>query len=1041
MNQRTAVCLFSCLFALAAFSTPGLAKKKKKKTGKVEAVVLQSTVKSGLIEMAGREKRDFVPFERSATGKVKLKGSAAKSGKCRFGKECKGKTKDVQISAKDYYDKLDELEGGLNEQGLSLSDEGEQSLGGVSYDSEKFAANEKTAANFQGKETTPPKEAKKEIHHRIEPPAPLNYGEEGNMKVRLVAWLDFKASGDEIAMEAGAGIMAWIYNKERTLLGLEAKIWGNQSRKNASTNLDISARVLGAKISLIVSTCPKSGKSTHKGIIVDAIKKKGGKPPRCENGQIVLAKIDQVFVSTSIVVWTQIQAGPIAIGVAVGIQFEIGIRFSATVGALVIRAELEPYAKCDAFVMVGVGTAFISIGVMVELTVLDLSFPIGLQIGLQVDDKGPYVYLMWGADWRIEVLSGKIKLGINVALPGRKAKNFGFTLANWPGITQRGSIFNSKQLKLYLLGKANPNWPKGKVPKNDIKAGKKGNVKTDGFTGDPWKRRANGCLLADGKYMFADSDRKTLSTTKNCNKAEKFEIQTLGLIGKSAHLTNGRKVRIKTYRRRWLKPNKKGDVVKQANLALPTHDTTFTMIVHKKVPLNKDVKVGFKCWGNSGYLAPSGSGFRCQKKKKWFKATKFKKGKLATEPKILTDCVPKQIHCGGPWSTRTKKSYNKCLKPLEKHKVCKDFVNDAKKCAKKCKDKIAGVACRLKCNFAKPINCKAKKFECGAPHNTVTKKSYKRCLNRLKGIKPCQSYVKKAQKCANKCPKGITGPKCRLDCNYGKKKNSCNAEQFDCGAPHNTLTAGGYTRCLNKHKNVPACKSYVSAAKKCAKNCSGPLGPFCRLDCNFGKDKKKKKAPTNCNLKKANCGAPHNTITAKKYKKCLNKLLGIKVCKSYAEKAKNCAKACKGSSGPFCRLDCNLGKAPKKKKKKKKEPTSCKTTQPADCGAPQNNTSTKKYKKCLDKYKKVKVCKSWVERARKCVKSCKKGLSGGFCRLDCNFGKKKKANKKPAKKKCGWYGTAPFCKGKCPKGWKKKKSSKKGDGKPCATGKKFYCCP
>ncbi len=45
-----------------------------------------------------------------------------------------------------------------------------------------------------------------------------------------------------------------------------------------------------------------------------------------------------------------------------------------------------------------------------------------------------------------------------------------------------------------------------------------------------------------------------------------------------------------------------------------------------------------------------------------------------------------------------------------------------------------------------------------------------------------------------------------------------------------------------------------------------------------------------------------------------------------------------------------------------------------------------------------------------------------------------------AKKSCDWFGKAPFCNGKCPSGFKKIKTGKKGDGKKCATGKKAYCC-
>lgn len=38
-----------------------------------------------------------------------------------------------------------------------------------------------------------------------------------------------------------------------------------------------------------------------------------------------------------------------------------------------------------------------------------------------------------------------------------------------------------------------------------------------------------------------------------------------------------------------------------------------------------------------------------------------------------------------------------------------------------------------------------------------------------------------------------------------------------------------------------------------------------------------------------------------------------------------------------------------------------------------------------------------------------------------------------------WFGTAPFCRGKCPSGWTFIKSDKRGDGAKCWTGRKHYC--
>lgn len=43
---------------------------------------------------------------------------------------------------------------------------------------------------------------------------------------------------------------------------------------------------------------------------------------------------------------------------------------------------------------------------------------------------------------------------------------------------------------------------------------------------------------------------------------------------------------------------------------------------------------------------------------------------------------------------------------------------------------------------------------------------------------------------------------------------------------------------------------------------------------------------------------------------------------------------------------------------------------------------------------------------------------------------------------CEWYGTAPFCKGRCPReeGWIRFATSSTGGGRKCRTGSKALCC-
>lgn len=42
---------------------------------------------------------------------------------------------------------------------------------------------------------------------------------------------------------------------------------------------------------------------------------------------------------------------------------------------------------------------------------------------------------------------------------------------------------------------------------------------------------------------------------------------------------------------------------------------------------------------------------------------------------------------------------------------------------------------------------------------------------------------------------------------------------------------------------------------------------------------------------------------------------------------------------------------------------------------------------------------------------------------------------------CFWVGTAPFCNGRCPAGFRSTERRYAGDGQLCMTGSKAYCCP
>jgi hypothetical protein len=48
--------------------------------------------------------------------------------------------------------------------------------------------------------------------------------------------------------------------------------------------------------------------------------------------------------------------------------------------------------------------------------------------------------------------------------------------------------------------------------------------------------------------------------------------------------------------------------------------------------------------------------------------------------------------------------------------------------------------------------------------------------------------------------------------------------------------------------------------------------------------------------------------------------------------------------------------------------------------------------------------------------------------------------KRASRSICQWFGTAPICRGVCPKGWTPMAYDKKGDGKKCFSGTKAKCC-
>jgi hypothetical protein len=87
-----------------------------------------------------------------------------------------------------------------------------------------------------------------------------------------------------------------------------------------------------------------------------------------------------------------------------------------------------------------------------------------------------------------------------------------------------------------------------------------------------------------------------------------------------------------------------------------------------------------------------------------------------------------------------------------------------------------------------------------------------------------------------------------------------------------------------------------------------------------------------------------------------------------------------------------------------------------------------------------------VAKKATCQRPCRGTLRAAFnaCLAACAKEDKDKATKKKPNPNlrlvCVWVGTAPFCKGRCGPNTVEKARSETGDGKPCVTGTKAYCC-
>ncbi len=95
------------------------------------------------------------------------------------------------------------------------------------------------------------------------------------------------------------------------------------------------------------------------------------------------------------------------------------------------------------------------------------------------------------------------------------------------------------------------------------------------------------------------------------------------------------------------------------------------------------------------------------------------------------------------------------------------------------------------------LKCVGLVIECGAPHNTVKTKKYRKCVKKMKKVdRQCAKINKKIfqclkrQKCSGK--KGPKAQKCRLGCNFKavaltemKRMQKCIkkcGKDFECGA-------------------------------------------------------------------------------------------------------------------------------------------------------------------------------------------------------------------------------------------------------------------
>lgn len=147
--------------------------------------------------------------------------------------------------------------------------------------------------------------------------------------------------------------------------------------------------------------------------------------------------------------------GPILVSVRTGIRFTAGVGCGLFLSPLSASGQVGPFVASDVFVQGGIDIIIAEAGVRCTLLLLDNTLTMEAEVGLDANERGPFVAARFLIYDELEMLSGEFALFFCIYVPAWdwppwKKKCWDWVIADWDGIKEKGYIFPEEEMTFYI---------------------------------------------------------------------------------------------------------------------------------------------------------------------------------------------------------------------------------------------------------------------------------------------------------------------------------------------------------------------------------------------------------------------------------------------------------------------------------------------------------------------------------------------------------------------------------------------------------------